>query len=91
MWVPSSFAFRLVGTTALLGYFVARETRKAKATLVQTITCILLAIVIHLLIAFAFRQAVGQVSGISFSALAGLELFLVVQFLLQVLRYLRSE
>jgi hypothetical protein len=33
MWWPSKFASRVVYTTALLAYFVARETRKAKSTL----------------------------------------------------------
>ena len=89
MWLPSNFVFRLVGTTALLGYFVARETRRAKATVIQAFGCTLFSVFLHLLIAFAFRQTVSQISGISFSALVGLEIFLVVQLLLQVVRYLK--
>lgn len=37
MWMPSRFTFRLVYTRALLGYFVARETRKVKAAVVQVL------------------------------------------------------
>ncbi|MGA2001311.1 MAG: hypothetical protein ABSG52_15075 [Terriglobales bacterium] len=90
MWLPSNFAFRAVATTSLLAYFVGRETRKVKSPLVQVFTCVVLASVVHLGIVFSFRQAVGQLSGLSFSALAGFEMFILVQLAMQVARYLRS-
>jgi hypothetical protein len=90
MWVPSNFAFRVVGTTSLLAHFVAREAHKVKVTLVQVLACVVLASIVHLAIAFGYRQAVGQLSGLSFSALAAVEMFLVLQLTVQVARYLRS-
>jgi hypothetical protein len=90
MWMPSKFAFRLVSTTALLGYFVARETHKVKATFVQLLACVLFATVVHLAIGFGFRQAFGQLSGMSFSAWAVLEMYLLVMLSFQVIQHLKS-
>jgi CHASE2 domain-containing sensor protein len=90
MWMPSRYAFRVVTTTALLAYFVARETRKVKATVFQVIACVLFASVVHLAVGFAFRNAVGQLSGLSFSAWVVLEMFLLVQLLVQVIPHLKS-
>jgi hypothetical protein len=90
MWWPSRFASRATYTTALLAYFVARETRKAKATLAQVLACTLFASIVHLGIVFTFHRAVGELSGISFSALAVFEMFLVFQLMMAVVRYLRS-
>jgi hypothetical protein len=88
MWWPSRFAFRAAYTTLLLAYFVAREIRKLKATLGQVLAYILLASFVHLAIVFAFRQAAGELSGITFAALAVFEMFLVFQLLMAVARYL---
>ena len=90
MWWPSRFASRAAYTTVLLAYFVARETRKAKATLAQVLACILFGSIVHLAIVLTFRHAVGELSGLSFSALAVFEMFLVFQLLMVVVRYLRS-
>ena len=91
MWLPSRYAFRLVTTTALLVYFVARETRKVKASIVQVLACVLFASVVHLAIGFGFRQALGQLSGVSFSAWVVLELFLLMQVLVRVIPHLKSR
>jgi hypothetical protein len=90
IWMPSSFALRLSYSTPLIGYFVARETRKVKASLVQAVACVLFACVIHLAIGFGFRQAFGQLSGINFSACAVLETFILVQLSVQMVQYLKS-
>lgn len=90
MWVPSRFASRLVYTTALLCFFVVRETRKANATVVQALACVLFASVVHLAIGFGFRQASGQLSGLSFSAWVVPELFLLVQLLVRAIPHLKS-
>jgi hypothetical protein len=90
MWMPSRYAFRLVYSTALLGYFIVRETRKVKITVVQVIACVVFASVVHLAIGFGFRQPLEQLSGIGFSACVVLELFLLVQLLVQVITYLKS-
>ncbi len=90
MWLPSKLATRAVYTTLLLAYFVARETRKRKATLVQVVACVVFASIVHLAVVFGFRQTVGRLPGLVFSALAVWELFLVWLLTLQVARYLRS-
>lgn len=90
MWMPSKFAFRLVCSTALLGYFVVRETRLQRATTVEVFACVLFSSVVHLAIGFGFRQAVGQLSGMGFSAWVALETFLLVLALVQVLQYLKT-
>lgn len=90
MWIPSKFAFRLVSTTVLLEYFVVRETRKVKATIPQVLACVLFASIVNLAIAFGFRQATSQLPGLSFSAWAVLEMFLLVQLLVWVARHLKS-
>jgi hypothetical protein len=91
MWWPSRFASRAVYTSALLAYFVARETRKLQATLVQVLGCLLFSGIAHLAIIFALRQTVDQLSGLVFSALAVFEMFLVFELTMVVVRYLMSE
>jgi hypothetical protein len=90
MWMPSRFAPRAVYTTLLLAYFVVRETRKLKATLVQVLAYILLASFVHIAIVVAFRQAVSELAVIPFSGLATFEMFLVFQLVTEVARYFRS-
>ena len=48
MWSPSTLTSRAVYTTLLLAYFVAREARKGKATLLQVLACTLFASIVHL-------------------------------------------
>jgi hypothetical protein len=90
MWMPPRYAFRLGYTTILLGYFVVIETRKVKATVVQVLACVLFASIVHLAIGFGVRQESEQLSGLSFSAWFVLELFLLVQLLVAVIRHLKS-
>lgn len=88
VWMPSRFAFRAVTSTALLMYFVVREARKTRASLVQALTCSLFAIFLHMTIVFGFRQIIDQLPGLSFSALAVFEMFFVVQLTLLGVLYL---
>ncbi len=90
MWLPSRLASRGVYTTILLAYFVAREARRLKATLVQVLACTMFAGIIHLAIIFALRQVAEQLSGISFSALVVCEMFLVFGLTMMLVRWLRS-
>jgi uncharacterized membrane protein len=90
IWWPSPFAFRATYTTLLMGYFVVKRTRKIKATTSQVLACVLLASAVHLVIVFLFRQTIGQLSGMAFSALALLEIFLVVLLTVQMVRYQRQ-
>jgi len=90
MWWPSRLTFRAAYTTVLLAYFVVRKTHKMKATVVQVVSYILLASLVHLAILFTFRHAAVELSGIPFAALAVLEMFFVFQLLMLVIRYIRS-
>lgn len=90
MWWPSKVASRAVYTTFLLAYFVARETWKATRKLSQVLAYVLLAGVVHLALVFTFSHAVGELSGISFSAFAILEMFFIFRVLMTLVRYLRS-
>jgi hypothetical protein len=90
MWVPSWFAARVVYMTALLAYFVVRETRKVKATVVQVLACVLFASVVNLTLAFSFRHAINQLRGLSFWSLAVLEIFFLVQLSVWVVQHLNS-
>lgn len=88
MWWPSTFAIRASYTTVLLAYFVAREARKARATLAQVLACILFAGIVNLAIVFTFRRVVDNLSGLSFSAVAIIGIFPVFQLAMAVARYL---
>ena len=90
MWWPSRFAFRTAYTALLLAYFVLREIRKMKATLIQMFGYVLFASLVHLAIVFTFRHAAGELSGMTFAAVAVFEMFFVFQLLMLILRYLRS-
>jgi hypothetical protein len=78
-WMPSRFAFRVVTTPSLLAYFVVREMRRQKATLLQTLGSVLFATLLQLGIMFGSRQIIDQLPGISYSSLAGIEIFIVWQ------------
>lgn len=88
--MPSRFAFRLVYSTALMVYFVSRKTRRVKATVVQMLICVLFASLVHLAIAFGFRQVVGDLPGLSFAALAVPEMFVIVLLMVRAAQYLKS-
>lgn len=91
MWWPSKFAFRTVTTPSLLAYFVVREMRKEKATLFQTFAAVLFATLLQLGIMFSFRQIIDQLPGMSYSALAVLEMFVVWQLSVRGVFYLMSS
>jgi hypothetical protein len=81
---PSRFAFRVVTSLLLVGYFIAREARKMKATFAEIVGCLLVAGLLNLAISFGFRQTVGQLPGILYAGLAGLETFLIVELISRV-------
>jgi hydrogenase-4 membrane subunit HyfE len=89
MWWPSKFAFRAVTTPGLLAYFVAREMRREKATLLHTLASVLFAILMQLGILFSFRQVVEELPGISYSALAVFEIFLAFLLSIRVALYFK--
>jgi hypothetical protein len=91
MWVPSRFASRAAYSTVLLAYFVARDTRKTHATPIQVLGCLLFAGIVQLLVMFTLREAVSELPGLSFAALAVPEMFFVFQLVMLGLRYLRSK
>jgi hydrogenase-4 membrane subunit HyfE len=91
MWWPSKFALRTVTTPSLLAYFVVKEMRREKATLLQTFAAVLFATLLQLGIMFSIRQIIDQLPGMSYSALAGLEMFVVWQLSVRGVFYLTSS
>jgi hypothetical protein len=91
MWWPSRFAFRTVTTPSLLADFVVKEMRREKARLLQTFAALLLAMLLQLGIMFGFRQIIEQLPGMSYSALAVVELFVVWQLSVRGVFYLTSS
>jgi hypothetical protein len=91
MWWPSKFAFRTVTTPSLLDYFVVKEMRRGKATLLQTFAAVLFATLLQLGIMSSFRQFIYQLPGMSYSALAVLEMFVVWQLSVRGVFYLTSS
>ena len=78
-WLPSSFAFRIVGSTIIVGYFVGREVRKVSAKLAEVVLCVVVAEVLQLAISFGFRQYVDRLSGMSYVGLATLGTVFIVK------------
>ncbi len=89
--LSATFAIRVPAYMALLDYFVIRETRKAKATLIQTAACVAAASVLHLGIVFAFRQIFMDLFGLGLWTLVVLEIFGIVQLMVLTVRYLRRR
>lgn len=91
MWWPSKFAFHAVTTPGLLAYFVVREMRREKASLLQTLGALLFATLLQLGILFAFRRMFNELPGLAYSALAALSIFGVFVLTLQFVRLLKSK
>jgi hypothetical protein len=89
--LPARFAFRVPGYMALLDYFVIRETRKAKATSTQAAICAIIASVLHLGTAFAFRQTFSDRFNAALWVLVTLEMFAIVQLMVLAVRHLRRR
>ena len=67
-WWPSRFAFRVVTTPILLVYFVSKEMRREKATLLQTFASVLFATLVQFGIILSFHEVINQLPGLSYSA-----------------------
>jgi hypothetical protein len=88
MWMPSRLALNAVAFMAVLGYMVVRETQKAKASILQTIACVLVACFLHSGFVVAFPQIFAARFGAGLWFFIVLELFLVVRLMVVVLRYM---
>jgi hypothetical protein len=88
VWVPSRFAFRIAAYMAILAYFVGREVRKVKATVVQTSICVLLACILHLGLAFSLRHLFSGPFSLEIWGLAVAESFIFTQAAVRAVRYL---
>lgn len=89
MWMPSRFALRTVAYMVVLAYFVAQETLKVRATIVQTVLCVLVACIMHLGIVILFRQAFSNPFNLGLWVLITLELFLVSRLMSRAVVYFR--
>jgi predicted Na+-dependent transporter len=82
--LSANFAIRVPAYMAILDYFVIRETRQAKATSRQVAICVIIASVVHLGTAFAFRQTFSD----HFRLLVPLEIFAIMQLMVWAVRHL---
>ena len=89
--LSSTFAIRVPGYMAILDYFVIRETRKAKATSIQAAICVIIASVLHLGTAFAFRRTFSVRFSAGLWILITLEIFAIVQLMVLAVRHLRPR
>jgi hypothetical protein len=86
MWWPSNFAYRLVAYIGVLGYLVARETRKVGATIAQTIACVSAATILQVGVAFAFRSIFSGRYTFNLWILWIVEGFLIIQAMVWMIR-----
>jgi len=91
MWWPSRFAARAVSSTILLVYLVVRETRKANASALQVLACVLFASIVQCTTMFAFRQLFSQLSILFYSVLIGVEFLIIVLLSVWVVQHLNSS
>jgi hypothetical protein len=71
-------AARSVISMLVVGWFVGREAKRASATHVEAIVCVVVAVCLQLVICLGSRQLIDQLSGMSYVGLAALETFLMV-------------
>ena len=91
MWIPSRLAFNAVTFAGVLAYMVVRETRKVKATMVQTAACLLAACCVHSGIVFAFPQIFAKPYSAGLWVFIVLELFLVVRLMVGIVQYMKKS
>lgn len=88
MWMPSRLAFSAVAFMGVLTYMVAKETQKLKATVIQMVTCVLVACFIHVGIVLAFPQIFAKPFAAGLWVLIVLELFLLTRFLVRAILHI---
>jgi hypothetical protein len=71
----------------LLTYFVVGEMRRRKTSTMQILAAVGFAALVQLVVFFALRGTINQLSGLSYSALAVVELFFVWQLAVEGVRY----
>ena len=91
MWWPSNFVYRLVAYIGVLGYLVGRETRKAGATTMQVIICVVAAGIMQTGIALSFRQTFSGGYSLSLWALWIAGGFAIIQFMVWAVRVLNQD
>jgi hypothetical protein len=91
MWMPSRFAFNAVTFMGVLAYMVAREARRATATVAQTVSYTLLACLLHWVVALAFPQIFAKPFYSGLWVFIVLELFLITLLMARAALYLRSR
>jgi hypothetical protein len=86
---PSRFAFRIVTSLLLAGYFVAREARRANSSLAVVAMCVLVGSLLQIAINFSFRKIVGDLPGLAYASFAAIEIFLIVELIARMMSRLR--
>lgn len=90
MWMPSRFAFNTTVFMGVLVYMVVREAQKLRATLGQTVACVLAACLLHSGFAGIFPRVFSERFGSGFWVFIVLELFLIVRLMVVVIRSIQN-
>jgi hypothetical protein len=90
MWWPSNFVYRLVAYVGVLGYIVARETRKVGATWGRTVVLAGAAGILQVGVAFAFRKTFSGPYSLNLWLLWIVAGFTIVQLLVWIAGFFDS-
>jgi len=88
MWIPSRFAFNAVASMGVLVDMVVRGTRKLRATVGQTVVCVVAACLLHSGFAGVLPRIFSERFGSGLWVLIVLEIFLIVRLMAVVIRYI---
>lgn len=91
MWTPSWFAARAAYTTALLAYFVVRQTIKTKVRFAYLMVSVLVVSIVHIGLAFTFRHFLAHLSTAVFAPLAIAEMLILVVLATHLARHLKAR
>jgi len=86
--LSANFAIRVPAYMAILDYFVIRETRQARQHRDKWPFCVIIASVVHLGTAFAFRQTFSDHFRLGLWVLVPLEIFAIMQLMVWAVRHL---
>jgi hypothetical protein len=90
MWMPSRFAINAVACMGVLIYIVVRETQKQRATVGQTLACVLVACLLHSGFAGVFPSVFSERFGSGLWVFIVLELFLIVGLTVVAIRFVHK-
>lgn len=76
----SKFEFRTISSLFIVGYYLALQLRKLKATITEILGCLLVSSLLLLAVAFEFRDYMTNLPGIAYVGVVVLEAFFIFSF-----------